>query len=79
LSSIAVADSALLDGERDLGGCHRADVDSFRLETMLVRSTNAVLAQVGAALVARGIARPTCGDMPTLEDVYMRLVEGRDA
>lgn len=44
-------------------------------DEVVVRGHDAVLAHVGAALVARGIAPPDLRvDMPTLEDVYMRLV-----
>jgi ABC-2 type transport system ATP-binding protein len=44
---------------------------------VLVRGEDAVLAHVGAALVARGIAPPDLRvDLPTLEDVYMGLVGG---
>jgi ABC-2 type transport system ATP-binding protein len=66
--------------ERDLEWLsHVPDVDSFELEGdhVLVRGTNAVLAHVGAALVAHGITPSDLRvDMPTLEDVYMGLVEG---
>ncbi|MBI5289425.1 MAG: ABC transporter ATP-binding protein [Chloroflexi bacterium] len=65
--------------ERDLEWLSRVpDVDSFESEGdhVLVRGTNAVLAHVGAALVARGITPPDLRvDLPTLEDVYMSLVE----
>ncbi len=53
------------------------DVQSFERtnDQVVVRGENAVLAHVGAALVARGSAPPDLRvDMPTLEDVYMRLV-----
>ncbi len=53
------------------------DVQSFERtgDQVVVHGENSVLAHVGAALVARGIAPPDLRiDMPTLEDVYMRLV-----
>jgi ABC-2 type transport system ATP-binding protein len=41
---------------------------------VVVHGQDAVLAHVGAALVARGIAPPDLRvDLPTLEDVYMSL------
>ena len=53
------------------------DVRSFEREgdAVIVRGEGGVLAHVGAALVARGIAPPDLRvDLPTLEDVYMRLL-----
>jgi hypothetical protein len=42
-----------------------------------VYGEEAVLAHVGAALVAHGLAPSDLRvDLPTLEDVYMALVEG---
>jgi ABC-2 type transport system ATP-binding protein len=52
------------------------DVQSFERtgDHVAVRGEDAVLAHVGAALVARGLAPPDLRvDLPTLEDVYMRL------
>ena len=44
-------------------------------DDVVVRGHDAVLAHVGAALVAHGITPADLRvDMPTLEDVYMRLV-----
>jgi ABC-2 type transport system ATP-binding protein len=69
--------------ERDLGWLLGVpDVDSFEMEGdhVLVSGRNAVLARVGAALVAHGITPADLRvDMPTLEDVYMGLVEGNGA
>ena len=53
------------------------DVRSFEREgdAVMVRGDGGVLAHVGAALVARGVAPPDLRvDLPTLEDVYMRLL-----
>jgi ABC-2 type transport system ATP-binding protein len=69
--------------ERDLGWLLGVpDVDSFEMEGdhVLVSGRNAVLAHVGAALVAHGITPADLRvDMPTLEDVYMGLVEANGA
>jgi ABC-2 type transport system ATP-binding protein len=58
------------------------DVQSFERagDQVIVHGEGAVLAHVGAALVAHEIAPPDLRvDMPTLEDVYMRLVRTEDA
>jgi ABC-2 type transport system ATP-binding protein len=69
--------------ERDLGWLLGVpDVDPFEMagDHVLVSGRNAVLAHVGAALVAHGITPADLRvDMPTLEDVYMGLVEANGA